>query len=166
MPSVVRALASLATSIIPQIIAAGVLIPIIVPYLEDVRGLDERTLFLLLLLSVGTALALMARAGRIGDRFGRRRTYSLGLGAVAVLLIALPFCQQLWLLLLDFLGIGIAYAFVLPAWNSILLRLLPDDVRGAGLGDRDDHRGDGRRDRSPSSAGTCGSGRTRPRRST
>ncbi len=134
VPSVMRALAALATSIIPQIIAAGVLIPIIVPYLEDVRGLEERELFLLLLLSVGTALALMARAGRIGDRFGRRRTYSLGLAAVALLLIALPFCQSLPLLLLDFLGIGIAYAFVLPAWNSILLRLLPDDVRGAGLG--------------------------------
>ena len=134
VPAVVRALAALATSIVPQIIAAGVLIPIIVPYLQDVRGLDERTLFLLLVLSVGTALLLMAPAGRIGDRVGRRRTYTFGLGAVALLLIALPFCQEPWLLLLDFLGIGIAYAFVLPAWNSILLRLLPDDVRGAGLG--------------------------------
>ena len=134
VPAVARALAALATSIVPQIIAAGVLIPIIVPYLQDVRGLDERTLFLLLVLSVGTALLLMAPAGRIGDRVGRRRTYTFGLGAVALLLIALPFCQEPWLLLLDFLGIGIAYAFVLPAWNSILLRLLPDDVRGAGLG--------------------------------
>ena len=134
VPAVVHALAALATSIVPQIIAAGVLIPIIVPYLQDVRGLDERTLFLLLVLSVGTALLLMAPAGRIGDRVGRRRTYTFGLGAVALLLIALPFCQEPWLLLLDFLGIGIAYAFVLPAWNSILLRLLPDDVRGAGLG--------------------------------
>jgi len=60
--------------------------------------------------------------------------YALPGFLVAVLLIVLPFCQQPWLLLLDFVGIGIGYAFVLPAWNSILLRLLPDDFRGAGLG--------------------------------
>ncbi|HLJ58392.1 MAG TPA: MFS transporter [bacterium] len=134
VPSVIRALAALAGSLIPQIIAAGVLIPIIVPYLEFVRGIDEREMFLLLVLGPGSALALMARAGHMGDRFGRQRTYSVGLGAVALLLLALPFCHQLWLLMLDFIGIGVAYAFVLPAWNSILLRLLPDDVRGAGLG--------------------------------
>jgi DHA1 family multidrug resistance protein-like MFS transporter len=134
VPSVVRALAALATSLVPQIIAAGVLIPIIVPYLEFVRGLDERELFLLLILGPGSALVLMERAGHIGDRFGRQRTYSLGLGSVALLLLLLPFCHELWQLILDFIGIGVAYAFVLPAWNSIMLRLLPDEVRGAGLG--------------------------------
>jgi len=131
---VVRSLATLATSLIPQIIAAGVLIPIVVPYLEDVRGLDERELFLLMLLGPGTALALMTYAGRMGDRIGRQRTYRFALGAIALLLLALPLCRGMWMLVLDFVGIGIGYAFVLPAWNSILVRLLPDDVRGAGLG--------------------------------
>ena len=130
----IRSLATLASSLVPQIIAAGILIPIVVPYLEIIRGLDERELFLLLVLGPGTALALLAPAGRLGDRFGRKRTYAIGLGAVALLLILLPFCQNLWTLILDFIGIGIGYAFVLPAWNSILLRLLPSDVRGAGLG--------------------------------
>ncbi len=130
----IRSLATLASSLIPQIIAAGVLIPIVVPYLEIIRGLDERELFLLLMLGPGTALALLAPAGRMGDRLGRKRTYAIALGAVALLLIFLPFCQALWTLILDFIGIGIGYAFVLPAWNSILLRLLPSDVRGAGLG--------------------------------
>ncbi len=130
----IRSLATLASSLVPQIIAAGILIPIVVPYLEIIRGLDERELFLLLILGPGTALALLAPAGRLGDRFGRKRTYAIGLGAVALLLILLPFCGNLWTLILDFIGIGIGYAFVLPAWNSILLRLLPSDVRGAGLG--------------------------------
>ena len=127
-------LVKLATSIIPQIIAAGVLIPVVVPYLEDVRGLDERALLVLMILGMGAGLLLLAPAGRLGDRLGRRRTYSLALGAVAILLLAVPFCHALWLLALDFVGIGIGYAFVLPAWNSILLHLLPEDVRGAGLG--------------------------------
>lgn len=130
----VRSLSMLATSLVPQIIAAGVLIPVVVRYLEVVRGLDEHELFLLLLLGPGTALVLMAPAGRLGDRVGRRGTYAIGLGSVAVLLLVLPFCHSLWTLMLDFIGIGIGYAFVLPAWNSILLHLLPDDVRGAGLG--------------------------------
>ena len=134
LPLMIRSLATLASSLVPQIIAAGILIPIVVPYLEIIRGLDERELLLLLLLGPGTALALMAPAGRLGDRLGRQRTYAIGLGAVALLLILLPFCQTLWTLRLDFIGIGIGYAFVLPAWNSILLRLLPSDVRGAGLG--------------------------------
>ena len=127
-------LTQLFSSLIPQIIAAGVLIPIIVPYLLTVRGLDERELLVLMVLVLGTGLLLLAPAGRIGDRLGRRLTYGLGLATVALLLIAVPFCRPLWLLALDFLGIGIGYAFVLPAWNSILLRLLPEDVRGAGLG--------------------------------
>ncbi|TMI92410.1 MAG: MFS transporter [Bacillati bacterium ANGP1] len=110
------------------------LIPVIVPYLLTVVGLDERELLVLMVLVMGTGLLLLAPAGRIGDRLGRRLTYGLGLGTVALLLIAVPFCRPLWLLALDFLGIGIGYAFVLPAWNSILLRLLPEDVRGAGLG--------------------------------
>ena len=89
---------------------------------------------MLLVLCMGTGLLLLAPAGRMGDRFGRRRTYALCLGVVAVLLLAVPFCHTLWALALDFIGIGIGYAFVLPAWNSILLRLLPADIRGSGLG--------------------------------
>lgn len=131
---VLNSLVKLATSIVPQIIAAGVLIPVVVPYLEDVRGLDERALLVLMVLGMGTGLVLMSPAGRLGDRLGRRRTYALALGFVAVLLIAVPFCRSFWLLALDFMGMGIGYAFVLPAWNSILLHLLPEDIRGAGLG--------------------------------
>ncbi len=127
-------LVKLATSIVPQIIAVGVLIPVVVPYLENVRGLDERELLVLMVLGMGAGLLLLAPAGRLGDRLGRRRTYALALGAVAVLLMAVPLCRTLWLLVLDFIGIGVGYAFVLPAWNSILLHLLPEDVRGAGLG--------------------------------
>jgi MFS transporter, DHA1 family, multidrug resistance protein len=127
-------LVKLATSIVPQIIAVGVLIPVVVPYLENVRGLNERQLLVLMILGMGAGLLLLAPAGRLGDRLGRRRTYALALGAVAVLLMAVPLCRTLWLLVLDFIGIGVGYAFVLPAWNSILLHLLPEDVRGAGLG--------------------------------
>src|SRR5207245_1220179 len=101
-----RSLVQLATSLIPQIIAVGVLIPIVVPYLLTVRGLDERELLVLLVLVMGTGLLLLAPAGRIGDRLGRRRAYGLGLGAVALLLIAVPFCRPLWLLALDFIGMG------------------------------------------------------------
>ncbi|HKX16458.1 MAG TPA: MFS transporter, partial [bacterium] len=129
-----RALITLAGSLVPQIIAAGILIPIVVPYLEFYRGYDERQLLLLLILGPGVGLALMTHAGHLGDRFGWRRTYAIALGSVAVLLLLIPFCSTLWMLALDFAAIGIAYAFVLPAWNSILVRLLPQDVRGAGLG--------------------------------
>ncbi len=129
-----RSLVRLATSLIPQILAVGVLIPIVVPYLENVQGLDERQLVVLMVLGMGAGLLLLAPAGRMGDRLGRRRTYSVALGAVALLLIAVPFCRSLWLLILDFVAMGVGYAFVLPAWNSMLLRLLPEDVRGAGLG--------------------------------
>ncbi|HEV2282159.1 MAG TPA: MFS transporter [bacterium] len=130
-----RSLVMLAASLVPQIIAAGVLIPIVVPYLEFFRGLDERQLLMLLLLGPGMGLALMTHAGHLGDRLGWRRTYAIALGSIAVLLLLIPFCgSSLWLLALDFAGIGVGYAFVLPAWNSILVRLLPQDVRGAGLG--------------------------------
>ena len=129
-----QALIMLAGSLVPQIIAAGILIPIVVPYLEFYRGYDERQLLLLLILGPGVGLALMTHAGHLGDRFGWRRTYAVALGTVALLLLLIPYCSTLWMLAIDFALIGIAYAFVLPAWNSILVRLLPQDVRGAGLG--------------------------------
>ena len=129
-----RSLVRLATSLIPQIIAVGILIPIVVPYLENVRGLSEIQLIVLMVLGMGAGLLLLAPAGRLGDRLGRRRTYTVALGTVALLLIAVPFCRWLWLLMADFIALGVGYAFVLPAWNSMLLRLLPEDVRGAGLG--------------------------------
>jgi predicted MFS family arabinose efflux permease len=135
LAAMLRSLVMLAASLVPQIIAAGLLIPIVVPYLEFYRGLDERQLLMLLLLGPGMGLALMTHAGHLGDRLGWRRTYALALGSVAVLLLLIPLCgSNLWLLAADFAGIGIGYAFVLPAWNSILVRLLPQDVRGAGLG--------------------------------
>ncbi len=134
LTAMLRSLVTLAASLVPQIIAAGILIPIVVPYLEFFRGLDERELLMLLLLGPGMGLALMTQAGHLGDRLGWRRTYALALGSVAVLLLLIPLCTTLWMLALDFAGIGVGYAFVLPAWNSILVRLLPQDVRGAGLG--------------------------------
>jgi DHA1 family multidrug resistance protein-like MFS transporter len=129
-----RALVMLALSLVPQIIAAGMLIPIVVPYFEFFRGYDERQLLMLLILGPGLSLALMTHAGHVGDRLGWRQTYTIALGGVAVLLFLIPFCSTIWLLALDFVAIGIGYAFVLPAWNSILVRLLPPNVRGAGLG--------------------------------
>ncbi|HLW49047.1 MAG TPA: MFS transporter [bacterium] len=134
LATMMRSLVMLAVSIVPQIMAAGILIPIVVPYFEFFRGLDERQLLLLLIIGPGIGLALMTQAGHVGDRLGWRRTYAVALGAIALLLLLIPACDTLWQLALDFAAIGAGYAFVLPAWNSILVRLLPQDVRGAGLG--------------------------------
>jgi MFS transporter, DHA1 family, multidrug resistance protein len=134
LTAMMRSIAMLALSILPQIIAAGILIPIVVPYFEFFRGLDERQMLLLLLIGPGIGLGLMAHAGHLGDRLGWRRTYAIGLGMIALLMLLIPACETLWLLAIDVGAIGAGYAFVLPAWNSILVRLLPPDVRGAGLG--------------------------------
>jgi MFS family permease len=76
----------------------------------------------------------MTHAGHLGDRLGWRRTYTTALGTIALLMLLIPACDTLWLLAIDIGAIGAGYAFVLPAWNSILVRLLPPEVRGAGLG--------------------------------
>jgi MFS family permease len=134
LAAMMRSIVMLAVSIVPQIMAAGILIPIVVPYFEFFRGLDERQLLLLLIIGPGIGLALMTHAGHLGDQLGWRRTYTIALGSIALLMLLIPACDTLWLLAIVVGGIGAGYAFVLPAWNSILVRLLPSDVRGAGLG--------------------------------
>lgn len=134
LAAMMRSIVMLAASIVPQIMAAGILIPIVVPYFEFFRGLDERQMLLLLLIGPGIGLALMTHAGHLGDRLGWRRTYTIALGAIALLVLLIPACETLWLLAMVVGAIGAGYAFVLPAWNSILVRLLPSEVRGAGLG--------------------------------
>jgi MFS transporter, DHA1 family, multidrug resistance protein len=134
LAAMMRSIAMLSLSILPQIIAAGMLIPIVVPYFEFFRGLDERQMLLLLLIGPGIGLGLMTQAGHLGDRLGWRRTYAIALGTIALLMLLIPACETLWLLAIDIGAIGAGYAFVLPAWNSILVRLLPQEVRGAGLG--------------------------------
>jgi MFS family permease len=134
LAAMMRSIVMLAVSIVPQIMAAGILIPIVVPYFEFFRGLDERQLLLLLIIGPGIGLALMTHAGHLGDQLGWRRTYTIALGSIALLMLLIPACDTLWLLAIVVGAIGAGYAFVLPAWNSILVRLLPSDVRGAGLG--------------------------------
>jgi MFS family permease len=134
LTAMLRSIAMLALSIVPQIMAAGILIPIVVPYFEFFRGLDERQLLILLIIGPGIGLGLMTHAGRLGDRIGWRRTYLIALSTIGLLMLLIPAAETLWLLAIDIGAIGAGYAFVLPAWNSILVRLLPQEVRGAGLG--------------------------------
>lgn len=134
LAAMMRSIVLLVASIVPQIMAAGILIPIVVPYFEFFRGLDERQLLVLLIIGPGIGLALMPHAGHLGDRLGWRRTYTIALGTIALFILLIPACQALWLLAIVVGAIGAGYAFVLPAWNSILVRLLPSEVRGAGLG--------------------------------
>jgi MFS family permease len=134
LAAMMRSIVMLALSIVPQIMAAGMLIPIVVPYFEFFKGLDERQMLVLLLIGPGIGLGLMTHAGHLGDRLGWRRTYTIALTTIALLMLLIPACDTLWLLAIDIGAIGAGYAFVLPAWNSILVRLLPPEVRGAGLG--------------------------------
>jgi MFS transporter, DHA1 family, multidrug resistance protein len=134
LAAMLRSIAMLALSIVPQIMAAGILIPIVVPYFEFFRGYDERQLLILLIIGPGIGLGLMTHAGSLGDRIGWRRTYLIALSTIGLLMLLIPAAETLWLLAIDIGAIGAGYAFVLPAWNSILVRLLPQEVRGAGLG--------------------------------
>jgi len=56
------------------------------------------------------------------------------IGVGAVVLFVLPFFRSLWILIPLVAILGLGYATVLPAWNALLMDLLPPSRRATLLG--------------------------------
>jgi MFS family permease len=109
----------------------GVVIPFLIIYLHNVRGVSLGVAGLVAASNAVCALASGLGAGALADRLGPRRTLTVALLVMAVAYGLFPLIHEAWhaVLLNSLAGIG-SGAFW-PSQSSLLTRLTPTDRRHA-----------------------------------
>ncbi|MDR5708758.1 MAG: MFS transporter [Armatimonadota bacterium] len=117
-----------------QTAAVGMLLPVLSPYAREVLRLSPFWIGVLLVAGPGLTVLLLVPLGRLMDRLGRMEVLPLSLGVGAVVLFTLPSLRAPWTVAVAVAFLGLAYATLLPAWNALLMDLLPRHRRATGLG--------------------------------
>jgi MFS family permease len=109
----------------------GVVIPFLIIYLHNVRGISLAVAGLIAATNATVALASGPLAGTLSDRLGPRRTLAGALVVMAVAISLFPLIETAWhaFLLNGLLGLG-SGAFW-PSQSSLLTGLTPPDRRHA-----------------------------------
>ncbi len=117
-----------------QMLALGMLMPVLVPFARQVLHLSQPQYGLILLGGGAVTVLCLVPMGRVVDRFGSKAPLVAGflLAGAAVLLVArgnaVP--DLLWRVGL----LGLSYALILPAWNGLTVGQIAEDRRGLLLG--------------------------------
>jgi MFS family permease len=114
-----------------QTVSIGILLPVIAVYGRTVFNLSAEQ-FSYLLIGGGTfTVLLLAPAGKLADKLGVKRPLVGGFFAAALFLALLPLQKMLSHALIIGGLIGITYAFILPAWNGLIARVISPERRGS-----------------------------------
>jgi MFS family permease len=117
-----------------QTLAMGMLVPTLSPYAREVLQLTPLWVGVLLLAGPGLTVLLLIPLGRLIDRVDRLEVLPASIAVGAVVLFVLPFFRSLWVLVPLVAILGLGYATMLPAWNALLMDLLPPSRRATLLG--------------------------------
>lgn len=117
-----------------QTASIGMLMPILSPYAREVLTLSPFWIGVMLLAGPGLTVLLLIPLGRAIDRVDRVEVLPLSIVLGAVVLFALPFFRSLWILVPLVAILGLVYATMLPAWNALVMDLIPPSRRATLLG--------------------------------
>lgn len=124
----------LVAGMVVQTMATGMLMPTLSPYAREVLHLTPLWIGVLLLAGPGLTVLLLVPLGRLIDRVDRVEVLPACIAVGGVVLFVLPFFRSLWILIPLVAILGLGYATLLPAWNALIMDLLPPDRRGTLLG--------------------------------
>ena len=114
-----------------QTLTLGLFLPILTLFAQDVLHLGPVGYAELLFGAGGVAVLLMVPLGRLADRVGVRAPLVVGFALAAVAVALLGGSRSL----AAALGFGalaaLAYALILPAWNSLLASVAPGGAEGS-----------------------------------
>lgn len=116
----VRGVRMLFPGMFVQTFAMGLLLPVFVLYARYVLGLDGRMYSYLLVAGGAATVILQVPIGRLVDRYGYKRFLVPGFLLSAVILPIIVQLRVVWEVFVGVAGLGAAYAFILPSWNSVL----------------------------------------------
>jgi MFS family permease len=104
--------------------------PYWVLYAGDVQGISVLDWGSILTVSTLVQVALTIPAGALIDRYETKKITALAASLSALPILAFPFLRGFWSVLIAFIPISVANAFLIPAANSLMVELVPQDRRG------------------------------------
>ncbi|WP_054958380.1 MFS transporter [Paenibacillus dakarensis] len=108
----------------------GLLSPVITLYVSNELGISPNQYSLLLIVGGGITVLALIPAGKLVDRFGTTRFLNAGFLLCAITLCIFTSFKSLPIVFGLVSLVGIAYAMILPAWNTFVANLVPKGERG------------------------------------
>ena len=119
----------LISTVLVQSVGTGLVLPFLVVYLHEVRGISLETVGLLLAFQAGVGIVLVTPAGALIDRIGARSVYASALVALLVGDVLLAFATSLPQAVLALLFFGYGFGVVWPASSSLVGSIVPSEQR-------------------------------------
>ncbi|MCL6626119.1 MAG: MFS transporter [Alicyclobacillus shizuokensis] len=125
----VRDVSFLFPGMFAQTFAVSTLVPILSLYARVVLHLGAGMYSGLLIFGGAFAVLLMIPGGRVVDRFGSRWFLVAAFAICAACLLIYPFYHRIFATFIMVGVVGVCYAFILPAWNSVLDHSIDPDKK-------------------------------------
>ncbi|MGO4110273.1 MFS transporter [Paenibacillus sp. YAF4_2] len=121
-------------AIVLQTTGAGIVVPFLSLFALERLALTHSQLSLVMILGGACVVLLLVPMGKWYDSSGSRWFLIGGFGLFAITLVALTGADSLSLTVILVAVMGLSYAMLLPAWNALMSRHVPDDASGTGWG--------------------------------
>ncbi|PKL24536.1 MAG: hypothetical protein CVV47_08825 [Spirochaetae bacterium HGW-Spirochaetae-3] len=110
---------------------SGNLLPV---FLQDERGIDIAAIGLLNALFGGASMLVMIPAGHLSDRFGERFAIAAGYLTAFASFLLLLLVDSPWAAGASFVVFGAAVGLLSPAYQSLISKSVPENLRGIAFG--------------------------------
>jgi len=117
-----------------QTLAAGLLLPVLPIFVQNNLLLDHNQYGILLLTGGAATVISLLPMGYLADRLALKALLATGFGASSLTLILLIHCHGFKEIICVAVLLGFSYAMVLPAWNSLLAKIIPPQSQATGWG--------------------------------
>lgn len=103
-------------------------------YLPEVVHLDDFSTSIIIVSIIGVAIFAKPYMGRISDKIGRRIPLVIGCIVSGLPLLAIPFVNDFWILLLLVVVYGFGFATVTASTPALISELAPKELVGTSMG--------------------------------
>ncbi|MFZ5647252.1 MAG: MFS transporter [Bacillota bacterium] len=117
-----------------QTLSAGIMIPVLPVFATKKMGLSHDSYGTLLLAGGAATVASLIPMGRLADRMNTKVLLFTGFLSSSAALAVLAIAGNSSNSLLIVMALGISYAAVLPAWNTLLAKSIPPERQATGWG--------------------------------
>jgi len=117
-----------------QTLAAGLLLPVLPIFAQKNLLLNHNQYGILLLTGGAATVISLLPMGYLADRLALKALLTTGFGASSLMLILLIHCHGFKETICTAVLLGFSYAMILPAWNSLLAKIIPPESQAMGWG--------------------------------
>lgn len=117
-----------------QTMAASLLLPILPIYATKYLGLTSHQYGLLLIAGGAATVGFLVPMGKLVDRLPLKNVLTTGFLLSACFLAMVPLASSLFWVITLVMLVGTSYALLLPAWNTLLARAIPQERQATGWG--------------------------------